>query len=102
MPEEMVQTGQLVRSAAGRDKGRFYLIYDVLDEAFVRVIDGDKKGLSNPKRKNRKHLEFLPQKAENVAKSLQRGESVRDEEVLAAVKTLGLSHKDFHIEQKGG
>ncbi|PKM43146.1 MAG: RNA-binding protein [Firmicutes bacterium HGW-Firmicutes-8] len=89
------QIGQLVRSAAGRDKGKTYLIYDVLDEAFVRVIDGEKKRLTNPKRKNVKHLELLPVKAEVIADKLGRGEAVTEVEVVEAVRQLGLSHKDF-------
>lgn len=84
-----IKVGQLVRSRAGRDKGKYYLIYDMVDEAFVRVIDGEKKRLTNPKRKNIKHLEFLPIIAEDLALKILSGEKVSEEEVLKAVKSLG-------------
>ncbi len=89
-----VQIGQLVRSSAGRDKGKLYLIYDLLDEAFVRVIDGEKKRLINPKRKNIKHLEFLPVRADGIAEKLIRGEPVTEKEISETIRTLGLSHTD--------
>jgi len=91
---EEVQVGQLVRSLAGRDQGRFYLIYDVLDEAFVRVIDGEKKRLKNPKKKNVKHLSFYSQMAVGIAEKLRTGQTVTEEEIVESVKSLGLSHED--------
>ncbi len=89
-----VQVGQLVRSSAGRDKGKVFLIYDLLDEAFVRVIDGEKRKLTNPKRKNIKHLDIFPVKADTVAEKLIRGEPVTEKEISETIKTLGLSHID--------
>lgn len=91
---EDVQVGQLVRSVAGRDEGKFYLIYDVLDKAFVRVIDGDKKKLNNPKKKNIKHLRLFPEVAESVADKLNKGAGVAEEEIYEAIRTLGLSHRE--------
>ncbi|MDT3699490.1 MAG: KOW domain-containing RNA-binding protein [Thermincola sp.] len=90
-----IKVGQLVRSAAGRDEGKYYLVYDVLDKAFVRVMDGEKKKLTNPKKKNMKHLAFFPEVAESIADKLNRGEKVTEEEVAEATKTLGLSHRDL-------
>lgn len=43
--------GQVVKSRAGRDRGRTFLIYEILDEDFVLVVDGDLRKLKNPKRK---------------------------------------------------
>lgn len=94
MMMDEVQVGQLVKSAAGRDKGTFYLIYDVLDKAFVRVIDGDKKKINNPKKKNVKHLRFFPETAKDVADKLCRGNPVTAEEIKDAINLLGLSHRD--------
>lgn len=89
---DKVQVGQLVRSMAGRDKGSFYLIYDVLDEAFVRVVNGDKKKLSNPKRKNIKHLEIFHVVADDIRQKFSTGETVTEANVLKAIKDLGDSH----------
>lgn len=46
-------------SSKGRDKGKLYVVVKEIDEYFLLISDGDKKKLSNPKRKNRKHIEVL-------------------------------------------
>lgn len=51
-----LKVGQVVKSRAGRDSGRAFLIYEIIDEQFVLVVDGDLRKLSNPKKKNVKHL----------------------------------------------
>lgn len=61
MPSENVQVGQLVSSKAGRDKEQFYLIWKLLDQHFVEVVDGDLRGSQHPKKKNRKHLQTYGQ-----------------------------------------
>lgn len=48
--------GQVVKSRAGRDSGRAFLVYEIIDEQFVLVVDGDLRKLNNPKKKNVKHL----------------------------------------------
>lgn len=91
---EGVTVGQLVRSMVGRDKGKYYLIFEVLDEAFVRVIDGEKRKTKNPKRKNLKHLEILPVIADSIAEKIRGRERFKDEVITETIKQLGLSHKD--------
>ena len=49
----------LARSRAGRDKGTLYLVLE-RTERTVLLTDGRRKKLAGPKRKNRKHVEFLP------------------------------------------
>jgi ribosomal protein L14E/L6E/L27E len=51
-----ITIGQVVRSRAGRDKGRIFLVVEVADDQYVRVVDGDLRKLDNPKLKKVKHL----------------------------------------------
>ena len=51
-----ISIGQVVKSRAGRDKGRIFLVIEVVDESFVYVVDGDLRRLDNPKLKKVKHL----------------------------------------------
>lgn len=53
---EEVSIGQVVKSRAGRDKGRVFLIYDIIDNHNFVVVDGDVRKLNNPKQKKLKHL----------------------------------------------
>ena len=48
--------GQVVKSRAGRDSGKTFLIYEILDEEFVLLVDGDLRKLKSPKKKKIKHL----------------------------------------------
>ena len=48
--------GCLVKSVKGRDKGKHYVVAEIIDRYFVYVSDGDQKPLASPKRKNRKHI----------------------------------------------
>lgn len=51
-----VAVGQVVMSKAGRDKGRIFLVQDIIDAEHVFIIDGDLRKLDNPKKKKIKHL----------------------------------------------
>jgi ribosomal protein L14E/L6E/L27E len=51
-----VTVGQVVKSRAGRDKGRIFLVLDIIDDDHVTIVDGDLRKLDNPKKKKIKHL----------------------------------------------
>lgn len=51
-----ITVGQVVKSRAGRDKGRIFLVYKIIDDQFLLVVDGDLRKLDNPKKKKLKHL----------------------------------------------
>ena len=50
--------GMLVRSKAGHDTGKVYIIVESAD-AYVLVCDGRIRTLANPKKKKFKHLQFI-------------------------------------------
>lgn len=50
----------LALSAAGHDRGTLYLVLSE-DGGSVLLADGKLRKLSRPKRKNRKHVMFLPE-----------------------------------------
>ena len=51
-----ISVGQVVMSKAGRDKGKVFLVLDIIDDDYVSIIDGISRKLDNPKRKKIKHL----------------------------------------------
>lgn len=51
-----ISVGQIVKSKAGRDMGRLFLVLDVIDSSYVFVVDGKLRKLSNPKKKKIRHL----------------------------------------------
>lgn len=54
----MYKTGDFVISKSGRDKGRIFMVVNIIDEAYVYIADGSLRKLENPKKKKIKHLEF--------------------------------------------
>jgi len=60
--------GQFVRSKAGRDKGRVFIIVEVIDDQYVIVADGDLRRIGNPKKKKVKHLSKFNAVSELVAR----------------------------------
>ena len=60
MTEEMKMIGAVVRSTAGRDGRRFYVIVRTdTDRSRVFISDGRLRPLERPKAKNLRHLEFV-------------------------------------------
>ena len=61
MYADKIEIGMLAKSKAGHDKGKAYVIYDA-DEAYVYLVDGINKTISNPKKKKRKHIQIILKK----------------------------------------
>ncbi|MCL2068366.1 MAG: KOW domain-containing RNA-binding protein [Oscillospiraceae bacterium] len=49
--------GTVIRSVAGHDKNRFYVIVSA-QAGFVWIADGKERKLEKPKRKNPRHVAF--------------------------------------------
>ena len=54
----MINTGDIVVSITGHDRGEHYLVIDC-DKDFIYVADGRLKTLDKPKKKNKKHVSRL-------------------------------------------
>ncbi len=59
-----LKPGQLVRSLAGRDRGKHYLVLREVDQRTVLLVDGYSRPLSKPKKKNKAHLQHYDRKAD--------------------------------------
>ena len=53
---EEIAIGQVVKSRAGRDKGKIFLVLDRIDDEHLLIVDGDLRKLDKPKKKKIKHL----------------------------------------------
>lgn len=79
--------GQLVVSAAGRDKGRYYIITRIHDDTTVAVTDGAYRPVSNPKKKNLRHLMMTRTVDSSLSEKLLAGIDITNEEVREILKT---------------
>ena len=53
------EPGRVVESVQGRDKGYFFLVLEAA-EGVVKIADGKRHKLDNPKKKKTKHLRAKP------------------------------------------
>lgn len=89
MLEDMavLEPGQLVRSRAGRDRGKHYVVLKVLDDRYVLLVDGKKRPLENPKKKNVVHLQRYRRGLRDFSKLLQEGR-INDGIIIGKLKEL--------------
>ena len=76
-----VETGSVVRSKAGRDQGRLFLVVEEVDDDFVMIANGDLRKMDRLKKKRRKHLKPTGTVIQALKDRLSRGEKVEDHEL---------------------
>ena len=76
--------GEIVLSLKGRDAGGLFCVLDARD-GFALIADGKGRKLAAPKRKREKHLAGAGTSAHPAILRLQRGESVSDRALRAAL-----------------
>lgn len=81
MPDGMYKPGNIVLSVAGRDAGHSYVILGWYKPGTLLVVDGRGRKVSNPKRKNAKHVKMLDAIANKVTDALVGGLSITDEDI---------------------
>ncbi len=86
MDSNEFQPGQLVSSCAGRDKGRYFVVFDVINDFKVRVVDGDLRRVEKPKVKNSRHLIFHKKIVTSIIEKLKLGQRITNEQVRLALK----------------
>lgn len=98
------RVGQVVRSRAGRDRGRLLVITAIVDTAHVYVADGELRMLERPKKKKLRHLDVTGFADDAVlAAQLACGQTVQNAQVrkhLAAV-SQGLQAERANEEDAG-
>lgn len=81
-----IKVGDVVKATAGRDKGGFFLVTDVVGK-FAYIADGRTRKVSNPKKKNVKHLiKASSVSLESDAERIKRGEPFGNEKLYKAIR----------------
>ena len=91
-----LKPGQLVRSLAGRDKGIHYLVLQEIDDRYVLLVDGRRRPVSRPKKKNKAHLQHYERRVE--LGEPPAAANISDSQVIKYIKDLvpagGLSEEE--------
>lgn len=81
MPDGMYNLGNIVVSVTGRDAGHSYVILGWHKPGTLLVADGRGRKVSNPKRKNIKHVRRLDAIANKAVDALAGGLAITDEDI---------------------
>ena len=73
MQVKPISVGSVVRSRAGRDTGRDFLVIGILDQEFVLLADGELRKAEKPKKKKVKHLAATGRKIKQAEEAAQSG-----------------------------
>ncbi|HYE81831.1 MAG TPA: RNA-binding protein [Clostridia bacterium] len=80
--------GQVVISAAGRDKDRKFVVLCIIDDQYVYISDGGIRKLEKPKKKKVKHLKKLNHVAEAIKDKLVSLEKLSNSEIRKLLKSI--------------
>lgn len=89
MCKNHLRLGQVVKSRAGRDKDRFFIIVGFEGDQYLFLADGDLRKIDKPKKKKVKHIAKLNTVVEQVAEKLEQGKKVTNAELRRHLKNLG-------------
>ena len=92
-----IARSDIVKAAAGRDKGKLFFVLDVEDD-FLLLADGKTRKLERPKRKKRKHVVFRARIDCRTTEKIRSGEKITNSELR---KTLAQFGGDGNPDQEG-
>ena len=88
---ESVQLGQIVRTKAGRDRGKWMVVVGFEKESFVYLTDGRSRRTEKPKLKKLKHVAKTNCISQEIAEALNNNGQVSDE----LVKRVLISYQEI-------
>ena len=76
-----IAKSHIVRSAAGRDKGKLFVVLSVEGE-FLLLADGKSRRVESPKRKKRRHVLFVSAEETRLSEKIKGNEKITNSELL--------------------
>lgn len=92
-----IEIGQVVRSKAGRDKGRYFIVVALEDEQYAFIADGVLRKVENPKKKKLKHLDITNDVAGEIREKILKNKRLFNADVEKALKALGYMPSDKEV-----
>jgi len=86
-----------VRSDAGRDKGKLFIVLAVEGE-YLLLADGKTRKVESPKRKKRRHVLFVACDDTRISEKIRGEEKVTNSELR---KTLAVYRETVYPDQEG-
>lgn len=86
-----ITVGQIVKSKAGRDKDRLFIVVDIVDEQYVRICDGDLRKIDKAKKKKVKHLVRYNKISQEVKSRIDQNEKISNLILRRELEKLSLA-----------
>ena len=71
MKQQQLRVGQIVESLRGRDRGRQFIVIDILDDQYALLVDGSLRRLDKPKKKKLKHFKVSNRISEEIKNRIE-------------------------------
>lgn len=84
--DKPIQIGSIVFSKAGRDAGKFFLVTEIVDDSFVKLVDGKLRRLQKPKIKKIKHIKSTGDINERIREKLLNQSVIYDAEINSIIR----------------
>ncbi len=81
--------GQIVKSKAGRDKGKNFVVFDKIDAKHVLIVDGFLRRVDNPKKKRIKHLAKTNIISDEIRASILNDKKISNAFIRKELEKLG-------------
>jgi len=85
MDDVVLKLGSIVKSIAGRDKNRYYIVMKI-DDPYIWTCDGNLHKVDKFKKKKIKHTKYADCQSEYIKNKLEDSEKVTNSEVRRALK----------------
>ena len=92
-----IAKSDIVRSDAGRDKGKLFAVLAVEGE-YLLLADGKSRKVESPKRKKRRHVLFVASDESRLSEKIKSEEKITNSELR---RTLAAYREEVHPDQEG-
>ena len=86
-----IETGRIVVSRAGRDKGTAYVVLGMPSADRAIVADGKRRTADHPKTKNCRHLAARPELVPGIREKVESKKRIFDQELRNSLDAAGYS-----------
>ncbi len=81
-----LKVGQVIRSKAGRDKGEWLVVTEIIEPDYVGVCNGINRKISNPKKKKVKHVAKTNYVSSLITNKLAKGIKITNSDIRSVLK----------------
>jgi ribosomal protein L14E/L6E/L27E len=83
-----VYPGRIVKSTAGREKDKFFVVLGMVDDIYCLIADGRTRKVDMPKKKKIKHLIATEICSEGIKEKLETAQTVTNSMVRKELKAF--------------